>query len=320
MLTETISAQNAAGHTEVLSALRAASAKTGSDFDYLLATAQRESSLDSHAKSKSSSATGLFQFIDQTWLGLVKRFGERHGLGVYAGAIRETGKGRFDVSSPDAKAAILALRQNPALSALMAGEAANETRQNLECALGRGVCSGELYAAHFLGPNGARQLIQLNDANPNARADTAFPQAAQANRSVFYHADGTPKTVGEVYAWAVALPGQDGGQTAPASVTKADPQVRTAATATPMTTAQYAAMLNDASPETVRAARLPETGDETQKQSQPGPRYAISESWKAANAEPQISSARLPQSPLLLTPGVMEILAAFTPMGARRAS
>ena len=261
---------------------------------YLLATAQRESSLDSHAKSKSSSASGLFQFIDQTWLGLVKRFGVRHGLGVYAGAIRETGKGRFDVSSPDAKAAILALRQNPALSALMAGEAANETRQNLECALGRGVCSGELYAAHFLGPNGARQLIQLNDADPNGRADTAFPQAAQANRSVFYRADGTPKTVGEVYAWAVALPGQDGGKTAPASVTKTKPQVQPPATTTHMTTAQYAAMLNDAAPQTPRAALLPENGEEAATQPRNGPRYEISESWKAANTEPQISSARLP--------------------------
>ena len=206
MLTETISAPNAGSPTEVFSALRAASAKTGSDFDYLLATAKRESSLDSHAKSKTSSASGLFQFIDQTWLGLVKRFGEKHGLADFAGAIRETAKGRFEVASADAKAAILALRQNPALSALMAGESANQTRQSLECALGRGVCSGELYAAHFLGPNGARQLIQLNERDPNARADLAFPQAAQANRSVFYRPNGSPKTVGEVYAWAVALP------------------------------------------------------------------------------------------------------------------
>lgn len=76
MIAETAATPREGGKTEILAALRTASAKTGSDFDYLLATAKRESSLDSSAKTKSSSATGLFQFIDQTWLGLVKRYGE----------------------------------------------------------------------------------------------------------------------------------------------------------------------------------------------------------------------------------------------------
>src|SRR6476469_8403538 len=107
----------AAGNSDVLSALRTASAKTGLDFDYLLNTAMRESSLNSQAKSKGSSASGLFQFIDQTWLGLVKRFGERYGLGSFAGAIQQNRDGHYSVTSADTKAAILALRQNPELSA-----------------------------------------------------------------------------------------------------------------------------------------------------------------------------------------------------------
>ena len=69
-------------HTDVLAALRTAAHKTGLDFDYLLSTAMRESKLDAQAKSKSSSASGLFQFIDQTWLGLVKKFGGTLALGV----------------------------------------------------------------------------------------------------------------------------------------------------------------------------------------------------------------------------------------------
>jgi len=85
----------------------------------------------------------------------------------------------------------------------MAGEAAGESKKALECALGREVCSGELYAAHFLGLNGARELISMNDRYPDRRADLEFPRAAKANRTIFYHPDGSAKTVGEVYASVV---------------------------------------------------------------------------------------------------------------------
>src|SRR6185295_11203368 len=111
MIAQNLGSATAVPQADVLAALRDASRKTGSDFDYLLNTAMRESSLDSQAKSKGSSASGLFQFIDQTWLGLIKRFGERYGLGDYAGAIQKTGSGQYVVASADTKAAILALRQ-----------------------------------------------------------------------------------------------------------------------------------------------------------------------------------------------------------------
>src|SRR5262249_16119131 len=154
---------------EVLVALKSASTKTGSDFDYLLSTAMRESGLDSQAKSKTSSASGLFQFIEQTWFGLIKRYGDGHGLADLPSAIRDTGRAHYEVTSGDTKSAILALRQDPKVSALIAAEPAKETRRSLECKLGRSVCSGELYAAHFLGEGGARQLIELNVSNPDAR-------------------------------------------------------------------------------------------------------------------------------------------------------
>ena len=194
--------------TDVMTALHAASHKTGLDFDYLFNTAMRESSLDTQAKSKGSSAAGLFQFVDQTWLGLVKQYGGRYGLGSYAGAIQQTSDGRYVVASSDTKRAILALRQDPELSAVMAGESAKKTKQSLECALGRTVCAGELYAAHFLGTSGARHLIQLSESNPNMRADVAFPQASKANRPVFYNADGTAKTVGELVTEKIAKTGE----------------------------------------------------------------------------------------------------------------
>jgi hypothetical protein len=306
MIVEAQIAPSAAAHSDVLTALHTASTKTGADFDYLLATAMRESNLDVEAKSKASSATGLFQFVEQTWLGLVKRFGDHHGLSNYADAIRETDDGHYTVAGRDTRSAILALRKDPALSSLMAGEAANETKQSLEGVLGREVCSGELYAAHFLGAGGARHLIELKDTAPGCAADVAFPQAAKANRSAFYNADGTPKRVDELYAWVVDLP----------EVPDAVPG------ATPVPTAIIA---ND-----IHAARapLPEgrwpsaTSDRDVSQlrfaGQPGRdllqtplvRFSMG---RAILADPTKQNAMLPQSPLLLSPAIVEILASLAP-------
>jgi hypothetical protein len=205
MITATSSAP-VASTSEAIAAIASASRKTGSDFAYLLATAKRESNLDNTAKSKSSSGAGLFQFIEQTWLSVIKRFGTRHGLSHMADAISETASGRYVVASVEARSAILALREDAKISALMAGEAAAATKQSLKDALGREVLPGELYAAHFFGERGARRLIELSARDPSARADWAFPEAAEANRAVFYHRDGNAKTIREVHAWAVAAP------------------------------------------------------------------------------------------------------------------
>jgi transglycosylase-like protein with SLT domain len=188
---------------DVLAALHQASAATGSDFQFLLGTAMRESGLKPQAKSSTSSASGLFQFVDQTWLGLVKQHGAQYGLGSYAGAISQDADGHYSVDNQSDRQAILALRNNPQVASLMEGEFANEARTSLQSALGRNVCNGELYAAHFLGPESACRLIRLTQSQPESSAPAAFPQAAGANKSVFYHADGAPKSVREVYDWAL---------------------------------------------------------------------------------------------------------------------
>ncbi len=193
----------------VVQALQKAAAATGSDFHYLLGTAMRESSLKPNATSSSSSATGLFQFIDQTWLGLVKEHGAQHGLGNFADAITKQADGRYHVDN-NAKQTILALRKDPEVCALMAGEYAKSTQGSLRASLGRDVCGGELYAAHFLGPDAAAKLIKLAGSDPATSAAAQFPQAAAANKSVFFHADGSAKSVREVYDWALAQPGGAG--------------------------------------------------------------------------------------------------------------
>jgi hypothetical protein len=203
-------AQTASDKSQVIAALRQASAATGSDFHYLLGTAMRESGLKTQAQSSTSSACGLFQFTGQTWLGMIKECGAKYGLGPYAKAISKDSDGRFDVDNAADRQAILALRKDPRVAALMAGEFSNKTKAALQSSLGRNVCDGELYAAHFLGPAAATKLIQMNTQHPEARAADAFPQAADANRNVFYHADGSAKSVREVYNWALKQPSTAG--------------------------------------------------------------------------------------------------------------
>src|SRR5438067_9733534 len=112
MQAEAASAQAPLGADRVVAALQKAAAATGSDFHYLLGTAMRESSLKPNAQSSTSSAAGLFQFVDQTWLGLVKNHGAKYGLGELAGAISQDGSGRFHVADAE-RQKILGLKKDP---------------------------------------------------------------------------------------------------------------------------------------------------------------------------------------------------------------
>ena len=61
----------------------------------MLTTAKMESDFDPTAGSTTSSAHGLYQFIDQTWLGTVKEAGAQLGYGRYADAINKTSSGSY---------------------------------------------------------------------------------------------------------------------------------------------------------------------------------------------------------------------------------
>jgi hypothetical protein len=178
--------------------LRRAAQATGVSFDYLARTAERESRFDPRAKAATSSAAGMFQFLDQTWLGMMRQEGQRLGLDREAAAIQGEG-GRLTVADPAMRQRIMALREDPSVSAMMAGAFASRNGQQLEQALGRKPSDGELYMAHFLGASGARELIQTAGREPTARAAAHFPDAAAANRSVFFDRSGRPRTVREVY-------------------------------------------------------------------------------------------------------------------------
>lgn len=187
-------------------ALRRASQATGVDFGFLLGTARRESGLRPDAKAPTSSAAGLFQFIEQTWLSTLKKHGAKHGYGAYADLIVQGPDGRYRVPNGEARAAVMNLRFDPNAAALMAGELASDHADYLRGRLGRSPTGGELYAAHFLGPKGAARLVEGMRTNPGAAAASLFPDAAAANRSIFYKA-GRPVTIAELYGNLTATGG-----------------------------------------------------------------------------------------------------------------
>ncbi len=211
-----ISIEIAASPREVTRAVARASQATGVDFDYLMQTAQRESGLESTAKARTSSATGLFQFIDQTWLDTVKRSGADFGLGDYAGAIETRADGRHFVTDPKLKEEILAERYNPVSAALMAGALTRGAQTRMTSELDREVSNGELYMAHFLGTRGAIEFIQATEVAPGRQAAELFPRAAAANKPIFYDEVGRPKSMREVYRNLIAKHGDVQGASSPA--------------------------------------------------------------------------------------------------------
>jgi hypothetical protein len=189
-----VDSSNYAAGSTVTGAIRQASAATGTSFNYLLATAQVESGLNPQAGAATSSARGLFQFIEQTWLGTIKQSGAQLGYGRYADAITKTSSGHYQVTDPAMRAEILKLRNDPTANAVTKANA-----DYLATKLGRQPSEGELYIAHFLGAGGAARLISLAANNPNAKATDYFPHAASANSSIFYdRATGHARSLAQV--------------------------------------------------------------------------------------------------------------------------
>lgn len=181
-------------------ALASAARITGVPYVYLYRTAQRESTFDVHAKAATSSALGLFQFLDETWLRTVKIHGHKHGLSRQAALIARRANGTHTVADPQLRRMILDLRRDPRLSALLAAEFTRDNAIHFQAAIGRAPGQGEAYMAHFLGAEGAVQMVRAARWTPHVAGATLFPKAARANRSIFYDRFGRPRDVGTVAA------------------------------------------------------------------------------------------------------------------------
>lgn len=184
--------------TAVRAAIADAARRTGVDFGFLLAQAEVESAMHPGARAPSSSATGLYQFIESTWLGTVKRHGARFGLGALADEIALAPSGAALVADPARRQEILALRSDPQVAALMAAGLADDNRAHLAPILGRQPSHAELYLAHFLGAAGAGRFLSAMQQDPGQSAAALFARPAAANRAIFYAPDGSERSLAQV--------------------------------------------------------------------------------------------------------------------------
>ena len=204
MAIDLFSAGAAAGvdptRAKIAGAIKQAASTTGTSFQYLLTTAKMESNFNPKAAASTSSARGLYQFIDQTWLGTVKEAGDQLGYGKYADAITKNSDGSYSVSDPRARDAIMRLRDDPDAASAMAGVLTQSNSFKLTGSIGRRPTDAELYMAHFMGVGGAAKLISSAENSPGANAAQMFPKAAAANTSIFYDRSGSARSVSEVYS------------------------------------------------------------------------------------------------------------------------
>jgi len=314
----------------IAGAIKQAASTTGTSFEYLLATAKMESNFNPTAGASTSSARGLFQFIDQTWLGTVKEAGTQLGYGKYADAISKSGSGGYSVSDPAARNAILKLRDDPAAASSMAAVLTQSNSFKLTGKLGRRPTDGELYMAHFMGVGGAAKLISNAEDNPQASASQLFPNAAAANRSIFYDRSGQVRTVSEVYSVLTAryagAANSPATRTAMASVGGAvQPNFAVASAGPAAENAAYLSTFPDvraATPVTVASASTTPSSDPIFRSlfQAPGERAqpispTVRELWgknssltSVANADPaNAASPALPQTPDVRAPGPLDL-------------
>jgi hypothetical protein len=285
----------------IAGAIKQAATTTGTSFEYLLATAKMESDFNPTAGASTSSAHGLYQFIDQTWLGTVKEAGAQLGYGNYADAISKSSSGTYSVSDPAARTAIMKLRDDPVASSAMAAVLTQSNSFQLTGKIGRRPTDGELYMAHFMGVGGAAKLISSAEDNPQASGAALFPNAAAANRSIFFYRTGRARSVSEVYsvlnaryAGAANSPATRTAMAAfgvtpsAASVASATSPVDSAAylSSFPVTTASASTTANNSAPTDPMFRSLFQAGDRTQPVSP-----AIHELWGNSSSLTSVASA-----------------------------
>ncbi|MDB5371942.1 MAG: hypothetical protein JWP04_584, partial [Belnapia sp.] len=188
---------------QVAAALATATRLTGTEPAVLRAIAWQESRFSGRARNRASSATGLMQFTETTWLEVVRDYGPRHGLASAAALLRTDPKtGAIATRRPKDLRHILALRFDPRLSAIMAGERLAAERAALQAMLGRTAGPTELYVTHLLGPAGARRFLAEFDRMPNrAVAEVVGADSLAANPGVFLdRGSGRRLSLAEVHA------------------------------------------------------------------------------------------------------------------------
>jgi hypothetical protein len=174
-----------------------AAATVGAPARLMRAMAGLESGFDATAKASTSSATGLYQFIEATWLSKVESDGHKYGLGGLARHIRRGSLDEPIVDDLRIRERILALRKDARLSAFLAAELTVDNTRRLEKLLGRPVTETESYLSYFFGVTEAARFLRAAESTPDLTGAWMFPREAKANPGIF-KIRGRPATLGEI--------------------------------------------------------------------------------------------------------------------------
>lgn len=177
---------------------------SGVPFEYLLGMGAIESSYYPSARAHIGSATGLYQFINQTWLHMVKTYGHKYGLDKEANLIYKNEDNKWDVKDNKQKSIILDKRYDAKLSAYMAAEYALENGRFMVEYDGiskkvEDFTPTDYYMAHFFGADEAAKFFAAYEKDQNQAAAPLFPAAARNNKGVFYTKNGKEKSLNDVY-------------------------------------------------------------------------------------------------------------------------
>lgn len=190
--------------TGAIAAIHAAAKTSGLEFGYLMELAQAESGFDTGIKASTSSATGLYQFINQTWLVSIEKFGTAYGLGwarTMNGTYRDHhGRTMAYISNPVIENQVLDLRTHQPLSAHISHEFQSENKGKLSCFVRGTLDRTSLYTAHFLGAHDSVVFLNTRATSPSRAAAAVFPDAARANPGV-YKTAGRDRSLEEVFSF-----------------------------------------------------------------------------------------------------------------------
>lgn len=140
-----------------------------------------ESGGDPLAKAQTSSATGLGQFTEGTWMNIVSKY-------------------RPDLLEGRTKKEVLSLRTDPDLSIEMTGNLTRENANYLE-SKGLPVNENSLYLSHFLGAGDAAKVLKADPTTPIS--DIVQERSITANPKIL----GGDKTASDLTKWASNLMG-----------------------------------------------------------------------------------------------------------------
>lgn len=163
-------ASGAGDSSDLARVLDEAARKTGMSADLLKTFAAVESGMDPSARSKTSSALGLMQFMPATWNETLSKYGGKYGLASNASP--------FDANA----------------SALMGAEYL-KSNMRLLANVRPNPNAADMYLMHLLGAGGARKFFQ---ADPGQLASEVLGKQATSNPELFF-GNGRSLTVGEAY-------------------------------------------------------------------------------------------------------------------------